>query len=104
MKFGIFRLENGKKINKNLNYIKEIKLRDFQFKINNRILVTNSFLFKVKKKDFNQEAETITYLLFHCGKIVEFWKNLKIWLERKANINLQVDLKNILSRHPLRLS
>ena len=37
-----------KKINKNLNYIKEIKLRDFQFKINNRIPVTNSFLFKIK--------------------------------------------------------
>ena len=103
---GDIQIGEWKKINKKLNYIKEIKLRDFQFKINNRILVTNSFLFKIKKKDSNrcsycnQEAETITHLLFHCGKVVEFWKNLKIWLERKANINLQVDLKNILFSSP----
>ena len=103
---GDIQIGEWKKINKNLNYIKEIKLRDFQFKINHRILVTNSFLFKIKKKDSNrcsycnQEAETITHLLFHCGKVVEFWKTLKIWLERKANINLQVDLKNILFSSP----
>ena len=36
------------------------------------------------------------HLLFHCGKVEEFWKNFKIWLERKANINLQIGLKNIL--------
>ena len=39
-----------KNYNKNLNNIKEVKLRDFQFKINNRILVTNTFLFKIKKE------------------------------------------------------
>ena len=103
---GDLQIEEWKKINKNLNYIKEVKLRDFQFKINNRILVTNTFLFKIKKKDndrcsyCNQEAETITHLLFHCEKVANFWKNLKKWLERKANINLQVDLKNILFSSP----
>ena len=29
----------------------EAKLRDFQYKINNKILVTNSFLFKINKTD-----------------------------------------------------
>ena len=42
-KIGDIQIGEWKKINKNINYIKEIKLRDFQFKINNRILVTNSF-------------------------------------------------------------
>ena len=90
------------KINKNLHYIKEIKLRDFQFKINNRILVTNSFLFKIKKKDnnkcsyCNRETETISHLLYHCDKVAEFWGNLKIWLEQKASIYLHIDLKTIM--------
>ena len=35
--------EEQRKVNSNLRYINEIKLRHFQFKINNKILVTNSF-------------------------------------------------------------
>ena len=64
--------DEWEKYSKNLNNIKEVKLRVFQFKINNRILVTNTFLFKIKKKEnnlcsyCNQEAESITHLLFHC--------------------------------------
>ena len=34
--------EEQNKVNSSLKYINEIKLRDFQFKINNKILVTNS--------------------------------------------------------------
>ena len=47
---GDIQIGECKKINKKLNYIKEIKLRDFQFKLNNRILVTNSFLLKLKRR------------------------------------------------------
>ena len=69
-----------KKINRNLTYIKEVKLRDFQFKINNRILVTNTFLSKIKKKKketnlcsyCNQEAESIIHLLFFCDTATHF--------------------------------
>ena len=35
--------------NSSIHGINEVKLADFQFKINNKILVTNSFLFKIKK-------------------------------------------------------
>ena len=35
--------DEWKKYSKNLNNIKEVKLRDIQFKINNRILETNTF-------------------------------------------------------------
>ena len=50
----------------------EIKLRDFQFKIINRILVTNIFLFKINKKDNDLcsycqgEAESIIHLFVRC--------------------------------------
>ena len=40
-----------KTFNLNLKFINEIKLRDFQFKINNKILVTNYFLHKIIKID-----------------------------------------------------
>ena len=46
---------------------KEVKLQEFQFKVNNHILVTKSFLLKIKKVDndrssyCNQESETIIH-------------------------------------------
>ena len=104
MKLVIYQLKSGEE--SNLHNIKEIKLRDFQFKINNRILVANTFLFEIKKKETslcsycNQEAETITHLLFSSEIASNFWKNLKQWIERKANINLQIDLKNIIFSSP----
>ena len=55
--------------------IKEVKLQEFKFKVNNRILVTKSFLLKIKKVDndrcsfSNQESETIIHVLFLCNKI-----------------------------------
>ena len=97
--------DEWKNYSKNLNNIKEVKLRDFQFKINNQIFVTNTFLFKTKKKEnnlcsyCNQEAESITHLLFHCETVAKFWKTLKIWLERKSNINIQIVLKEIFFHH-----
>ena len=39
--------------NSSIKDIKEVKLADFQYKINNNILVTNSFLFKIKKINNN---------------------------------------------------
>ena len=45
--------DEWKKYSKNLINIKQVKLSDFQFKINNGILVTNTFFFKIKKKENN---------------------------------------------------
>ena len=98
--------DEWKKFSKHLNNIKEVKLRDFQFKINNRIFVTNTFLCKIKKKEnnlcsyCNQEAESITHLLFHCETVAKFWKTLKIWLERKSNIKIRIVLKEIIFSSP----
>ena len=35
--------------NKKLNFLKEVKLLDFQYNILNRILPTNRFLYKIKR-------------------------------------------------------
>ena len=60
---------------KSIKDIKEVKLADFQYKINNNILVTNSFLFKIKKINNNRcsycndHRETIEHLLLNCTKV-----------------------------------
>ena len=79
--------------------IKEVKLQEFQFKVNNHILVTKSFLLKIKKVDndrcsfCNQESETIIHVLFLCNKVKEFWVALQNWLRIQANIELELTAK-----------
>ena len=88
--------------NRIIKDIKEAKLKEFQFKINNRILVTKSFLYKINKVDdgmcsfCNQHPETILHLFYYCEKVKTFWADLKTWLEIKANIILQLTVKNLL--------
>ena len=95
-------IEEWKTYNKKLSHIKEVKLKDFQFKILNRILVTNRFLFKIKRIETdkcsycNKESESIAHLLFDCEKVKEFWNMLKIWLYNNVNIDLQLDYKSII--------
>ena len=70
-----------------LLYTQEVKLKDFQFKINNHILVTKSFLYKINKTDndrcslCDRDSETISHLIYHCDKAKEFWSALKNWLQ-----------------------
>ena len=79
-----------------LNDIKEVNLKDFQYKINNRILTTNSFLYKINKIDSNrcsfckQTIESIKHLFVDCPKVKEFWNTLKNWLQVNGNINLSI--------------
>ena len=88
--------------NRIIKDIKETKLKEFQFKINNRILLTKSFLYKINKVDdgmcsfCNQHPETILHLFYYCEKVKTFWTDLKTWLEIKTNIILQLNVKNLL--------
>ena len=56
----------------------EVKLRDFQYKINNNILVTNSFLVKTNKIDsgvcsyYKEQPEKIQHLFLSCPKVKNF--------------------------------
>ena len=99
--------EEWNSINVNIKNIKEVKLKDFQFKINNHILVTKSFLFKINKTNndvcslCNREVETIIHLFYHCNKVKEFWSTLQNWLQDQANITFDLTIRTVLfSKQP----
>ena len=58
--------------NTNINDLSEVTLKDFQIKINNKILVTKTFLHKIRKVEDNlcsyckREPETILHLFVEC--------------------------------------
>ena len=80
----------------------EVKLRDFQYKINNNILVTNSFLAKINKIDSGvcsyckEQPEKIHHLFLSCPKVKHFWRELREWLNTNVNIDLSLENREIL--------
>ena len=85
----------------NIKQCHEVKLRDFQYKINNKILVTNSFLFKINKIDSDvcnycwEQLEKIFHLFLLCPKVRTFWNELKVWVYTNADIEISLENKNI---------
>ena len=69
--------------NKVIQNITEIKLKDFLFKVTNKILVTNFSLHKINKVDSNmyeycnRQPETIQNLLVKCEISKRFCNNIK---------------------------
>ena len=78
---GVIQATEWENINATSKEITEVKLKDFQFKINNKILVTKSFLHKIKLIDNNscslcsEYPETIRHLFFECEKAKQFWNS-----------------------------
>ena len=79
---GIITEQQWENYNDLLASIKEIKLKDFQYKIMNKIRVMQLFLYTVNKVDDNaceychQQPETIYHLFVECEKVKAFWANL----------------------------
>ena len=94
---GIIQKDDWENINSTLKEFSEMKLKDFQFKINNKILVTKSFLHKINIIDNNicslcrEYPETIKHLFFECEKAKQFWNLFKEWLNRVASITVDVN-------------
>ena len=71
----------------------ESKLREFQFKILNRIVFTNEKLFRFGLAEspscaFCQtEVESVEHLLFSCRVSSSFWKHVLSWL-RDNNVSV----------------
>ena len=88
--------------NRVIKSIKEVKLKDFQYKINNKILVTKSFLYKINKIDNDLceycqlQPETICHIFLECAKVKQFWNSLRIWLINNSNIHIDLNDKSIL--------
>ena len=100
--FGNINDKEWKLYNSSIKDIKEVKLADFQYKIYNKSLVTNSFLFKIKKINnngcfyCNGHGETIEHLFLNRTKVKDFWNNLQDWLSNNCNIILNLDEKSYL--------
>ena len=66
------------------------------FKLNNRILAFKSFLFRINKIFDNlcfycgKNPETLKHLFIDCQKVNEFWRALRIWLQRHANLTIDI--------------
>ena len=71
---------------RDFNCTKSTKLRNFQFKLLHRRIVTNSFLHKIGIKNRNNctfcevERETLFHLFWCCRIVQSFWKILENWL------------------------
>ena len=82
--------------------VSAVKLKDFQYKITNRILFTKSFLFKINKVDDNlceyckQYPESIYHLFVQCEKVTQFWNQLKVWSSSSLNMSLDLNERHIL--------
>ena len=76
--------------------MKEVKLEDFQFKLNNKILASKSFFFMINEIDNNlcsycvNNPETFMHLFVDCQKVNEFWRALRLWLQRHANLTTDI--------------
>ena len=94
--------EEWNSYNDTIKNIKDVKLQEFQFKVNNHILVTKSFLHKINKVDNDRctfcglETETIIHVLFNCNKVKDFWLAMKNWLRIQANVILHLIIKNFI--------
>ena len=79
----------------------EVNLRDFQYKINDSILVTNSFLAKLNKIDSGvcsyckDKPEKIHHLFLSCPKVKNFWRELREWLNTNDNIEISLEDREI---------
>jgi uncharacterized protein YnzC (UPF0291/DUF896 family) len=102
--FGILNHNEFKTMYKNLLEIEEIKLKDFQFKINNKILVTKSFLYKINKVQSNmcsycnESPETIYHLFCECCHVKLFITTIKQWTSTRFHIKLP-DLDKVFLLH-----
>ena len=82
--------------------LKEMKLKDFQYKVTNKILVTKSFLYRINKIDndlceyCHQQHETIRHLFVECDDAKGFWTLLNEGLRINSNLSLNLEEKNIL--------
>ena len=78
------------------------KLRYFQYRLENRLLVTNYMRNKwdptvVKECTFcHKDSETIVHLLYDCPLIKNIWKALKRWLYYFCFIELDITVQVIL--------
>ena len=75
------------------------KLQYFQFKFINFLIPTNTFLYKIGKKDTemcffcNEFPERLIHLFWECEKVIQFWIHVIDWLNSTLCKNNSITLK-----------
>ena len=69
------------------------KLREFQYKLLNRIIYTNEMPFKFRKIDSpcyfcEDEPETLDHFFFYCSKVRAFWEEVNLLLNLGLGLGL----------------
>ena len=78
------------------------KLREFQYKLLNRIIYTNDMLFKFRKTDSplcyfcETEPETLEHFFFYCSKVRAFWEEVNLLSNSQGMICRSFDIRDIL--------
>ena len=103
---GLITDEEYKHFNRIICSIKEIRLKYFQYKVTNKILVTKSFLHKIKLTTISVNTAvcnlkqyiifTIYHLFIKCEIVKRFWNEFRIWLSNNSTITIQLGEKQIL--------
>ena len=81
-------------------------MREFQFKLLNKYLMTNAFLYKIGVVSSpvcsfcGKENESLERILIHCNYTKEFWPEVSKWLS-SLNVNINnLNNKEIMLRMP----
>ena len=80
----------------------DISLRWFQYRINHRILGTNSFLYKIRVIDSNictfcnEQPETILHLFWSCPKSSQIWEDIRVWIKNELDIDIDFNCIDII--------
>lgn len=82
--------------------VSETKLKWFQFRITNRVIATNSFLFLINVRKDNlctfckSSEENLEHLFVNCIKVKTIWKLFKEFLFQKCHYIVTLNTENIL--------
>ena len=78
------------------------KLQTLQFRINHRILYTNTFLMKIKIKESEQctfchsARETLIHILWECPHVQTLWTCLINAISDKYNVRIERKIENFI--------
>ena len=104
----LFRTERGDRLSWTAIYYMAFKatldshLRTFQFRIINRILITNRQLklYQIKNSEHCEfcrvETETYEHLFFECVFVKEIWSKIQNWLYPKMIFTQQIQINNVI--------
>ena len=80
----------------------DVKLRWFQYRILNRVLTTNTLLYKINQRNnnlctfCNEEPETIKHIFTEYKKVMPIWVQLQNWFLQKIGLSVTLNQNLIL--------